>query len=299
MPETFATPAEAADGYARWVHRTGLAETTATTYARWVADFLGWVDEHGAAYADALRDPDVRDYAARDWRRMLLTGRELAPRSVALAMAAIGSFYDWLGLGRPPGVGVDLPDSNREGLGDEANLRAFLRAAKRAGHRDYAMVTLMALAGPRAAEVAALNVDDVAITDRTGRVQVRYGKGGKPRTLEVGPQIRDALRAWLADRATWPAAASSRALFLARGGERLSVRSIQDRVARIGEDAGVGRVSPHKLRHTFGRRWMESGGDVVALQRQMGHRALSTTALYAKPSQRYLEEQAARMDVEL
>lgn len=296
-PDTWSTPSEAIEGYVRWVHRTGLMPSTTESYERLVRAFGAWLESKAPAYASALTDEYERDYAVRDFRRDLLTTRSLAPRTVAQYMSAVGSFFTWLGLGRPTNAGVDVPASSRTGVQEADQMRAVLRAAQRRGARDFALVATAMLAGPRVSEIEALNLDDVAITDRKGQMQVRYGKGGKPRTIELGPQVREALRGWLAERPGWRGA-DSPALFLSRTGRRMPERTIQHAVARVGEAAGVD-LSPHILRHTYGRRWIEQGGDIVSLQGQMGHASLATTALYAKPSAAYLEAQAGAMDVEL
>jgi site-specific recombinase XerD len=40
------------------------------------------------------------------------------------------------------------------------------------------------------------------------------------------------------------------------------------------------RLTPHVLRHTFARKFLESGGDVGQLQRLLGHKHLSSTQVY-------------------
>lgn len=289
----FTTPSAAAAAYTRWLERTRYADRTKEQYARRVAHFTTWLEDHGPEYADALIDEDVRDYAARDFRRELLTVRKHSPASVGLYMSVLGSFFEWVGLGRPRGVHVDVPPSTSVGITDEATLRAVFRAAHRRGPRDYAMVTLMALAGLRVGELAALDVDDVLVHGRQGYVQVRYGKGGKPREVPLGSQARDAVAGWMRERGDAPGP-----LFTAAGGRRLSVRSVQYAVNQVGKSVGVA-LRPHLLRHTYGRRFVESGGDLVALQHTMGHSAVSTTARYARPSREFLAAHVDRLGVDL
>ena len=48
-------------------------------------------------------------------------------------------------------------------------------------------------------------------------------------------------------------------------------------VKRAGERVGLTNISPHILRHSFAVHWARQGGDLVKLQRQLGHTKLSTT----------------------
>jgi len=48
-------------------------------------------------------------------------------------------------------------------------------------------------------------------------------------------------------------------------------------VKKAGELIGEPWIHPHTLRHTFAVHWAEGGGDLLRLQRQLGHKRLSTT----------------------
>jgi integrase/recombinase XerC len=290
------TPDDAADRYARFIWRTGLGDTTKAVYEQRVRSFLTWLAGAGEQYADALTDEHVRDYACRDYRRMLLTQAKRAPATVSQHMSALGSFYDYLELGKPRGVSVEVPDSEKLGL-ESDDLRRLLRACERRGPRDSAIGQLLFHAGVRVGEFAALDVDDVLLTDRTGRVDVRYGKGGKPRQVPLNAQARDALRTWLAERATMKGA-DTPPLFLSSRGTRLAVRSIQDLIHKAGLAAGV-HVSPHVLRHTFVRGLLEQGVNIVTAQELAGHKNLNTTRIYAKPRWESKESAVEKLGVEL
>ncbi len=297
MPTTFETPTAAAEAYERWVRRTGLSDRTMETYATQTRRFTDWLESKGTAYHGAIVDPDERDYAVRDYRRELLTVKRHAPRTVAQHLSSIGSFYDWIGLGRCEGVGVDIPDPERTGIEAEADRRAVLRAAQRRGTRDYAIIGLMMFAGPRAEEASFLDVDDVAITERSGQMLIRYGKGGKPRKMPLMPPARDALRPWLRERED-RARADERALFVGRTGARLGKRSIQNVLAEVSEASGI-RVTPHVLRHTFAHFYLENGGDVVTLQKLLGHASLESTRIYLNRSESAVAEQMNDMRFEV
>jgi site-specific recombinase XerD len=146
------------------------------------------------------------------------------------------------------------------------------------------------LSGPglRLAEAAALDVDDVPTTERTGAVHVRAGKRERPRTVPLPADARSLLRCWLTERAQHPAARRGEpALWLGRRG-RLSARQLQRIAAELGADARLVDVSAHTLRHTAATRWLRAGVDVVVVAGLLGHASLDTTRTYALPTDREL-----------
>ena len=87
-------------GYDGWLTRQPLAARTREAYLAQVRDFVTWLagSEHGAR---ALGDPDVRDWAVRDYKRYVKTFKRWGPASVNQALVAIDNFYRSRGAGRP------------------------------------------------------------------------------------------------------------------------------------------------------------------------------------------------------
>ena len=135
-----------------------------------------------------------------DWRRRLVD-RRLAPSTVNLALAAATSLLDSRTL-RPPAVRrVEVDPKQARALSRE-QLRALQRETDRlASSRDRAIVQLLMLTGIRIGELGALEVGDVRLTQRTGELIIRHGKGDRRRILPLNRPARAALREWLADRA--------------------------------------------------------------------------------------------------
>ncbi len=80
------------------------------------------------------------------------------------------------------------------------------------------------------------------------------------------------------------ALAATDALWLARGGGRLTSVAIDLVVRRLATDAGV-KVSGHVLRHTCVTNLIRSGADIVLVAELAGHRRLDTTRRYSLPSE--------------
>jgi integrase/recombinase XerC len=270
------SPTEVLDGYLAHLERSPLSANTRRAYGQVARRYLEWLAGRGSD--EALSDRFARDHAVRDYRRELKD--RLAPTSVNLALAGLDHLYRFLRLGPPRVRREPLPALAPRAL-EEGELRAFLRAAERRDRpRDSALVALMALAGLRLAEVAGLDVDDVAISARRGVATVRHGKGDVGRSVPLGAEARALVETWLRVR---PAVASP-ALFLGPTGERLTPRSLARIVGRIGADAGLS-LSAHVLRHTFVTRLVRAGHDVVLVAELAGHRSLETTRRYALPTE--------------
>lgn len=142
--------------------------------------------------------------------------------------------------------------------------------------RDKAMFRLMLDVGLRVEEVAQLRVNDLLVTseDSLGRLRV-LGKGSKERFVWLMPETLEVVQAWLAQRLP----VNDERMFITRRKRGFSVRGIQERLAHYGRLAGV-EISPHQLRHTFGRRMAEAKMPVTSLAALMGHAQVTTTQIY-------------------
>jgi integrase/recombinase XerC len=153
--------------------------------------------------------------------------------------------------------------------------------------RDQALFEVLYGAGLRISEACNLDVGDITADGDGGRVNVRQGKGRKDRIVPLGSKAWQAVSAWLPHRgaflaATERAAPEPHALFLSRRGQRLGPREARRRLDRRETLAGVKRVSPHALRHSFATHLLGEGADLRSIQEMLGHASLRTTQRYAQ-----------------
>jgi len=149
--------------------------------------------------------------------------------------------------------------------------------ANRRRVRDYALLDT----GARIGEASGLGWRDLSI-DGDGPTLRLWGKTGE-RLVPVGDETARALRQLDGDE-LWRSE---------RSGEPLTVGGLQKAVQRAVRRAGlVG--GPHLLRHTFGKLYVLRGGDLVSLQRLMGHASVSTTRLYLELDLRDVRRQHAK-----
>lgn len=154
--------------------------------------------------------------------------------------------------------------------------------------RDVAMFELFYSSGLRLSELAALNMSDLDLADKS--LIVRSGKGGKGRLLPVGSKAIAAINNWLPLRLN-RLAIDETAVFTSNRGKRLGLRSIELRLELWCKKKGiVEHIYPHKLRHSFASHLLESSQDLSAVQELLGHSSLSTTQIYTHLNFQHLAE---------
>ena len=67
-------------------------------------------------------------------------------------------------------------------------------------------------------------------------------------------------------------------------------------VAKYAQLAGLEHVTPHVLRHSFAKQVLDTGTDLVAVAKLLGHERLDTTARYTQPTERDLERAVERLE---
>jgi len=282
-------------GYESWLKSQPLAARSREAYLAQVREFVTWLagSEHGG---QALADPHVRDWAVRDYKRFVKTTKRWGPASANQALAAIDNFYRSLGAGRPEVAREELAQTAPRAL-TAAEQRTFLRFVEACpSGRDRAIATVFFYAGLRLSELATLDMSDIAVSARRGRVKIREGKGDAYREVPLNRPCRHALDEWFAARADQVVARAGAdggdarelpepsALWLSRSGTRMSTRAVDFVIRRLAAEAGL-ELSAHVLRHTCVTNLIRSGADVVLVAEIAGHRRLDTTRRYSLPSQ--------------
>lgn len=269
------TPAAAVRGWLA-ARRSRL---TRQAYAREIVAFGRWragaaVDPETAIEAAAVAQLDELAH----WRDEL--AERYAPATVALKLSAVRSFFRFLA---GAGLRADNPAAFVEGPTVAAELqerpyleapdvRRLLAAAAATGdprnrRRNWCLVTLGASVGLRRAEIAGLTVGDLDVERRALTV---CGKRGKVRVLGLTPRIVSELSALAGDRS------ADTLLF------GVSVRRIDQILRELARRAELdpSQVAPHALRRSFGTLYLDRGGDLDTLRRQLGHSSPATTARY-------------------
>ena len=141
------------------------------------------------------------------------------------------------------------------------------------GLRNLALVRMLLDTGLRASELCNLRLDDLNLA--TGEIRVLSGKGGKDRHVAVGVRTLAALHVYVYRYRPEPALpALGEPLFLRQEGYPLTRGSLYLCIRRLRARCGIPRLTVHLFRHTFAVSYLKAGGDVLTLQRILGHTSL-------------------------
>ena len=164
----------------------------------------------------------------------------------------------------------------REVLSDES-LESIRDTCTRS--RDLAMVDLLASTGMRVGELVKLNREDINFTERECVV---FGKGNKQRIVYFNARAKIHLQQYLNERSD-----QNEALFVSLNNpqRRLQISGVEVRLRKIGREANVPRVHPHKFRRTLATMAIDKGMPVEQVQKLLGHVKIDTTMHYAMVSQ--------------
>jgi integrase/recombinase XerD len=266
-----------------------LSATTVVTYATEVRSFLAFMQDAGVSLAGAGAQ-EVSNYLIR--RRV----DNIDPRTLAKSASAIRSFYRFLVL-------EGHSETNPARLIDPAHVTAriprYLAAedvdtlldacdpVSLLGRRDRALFELIYSCGLRVSEAVGLTVDRVSLPERAVRVM---GKGSRERMVPMGERAYEQVKRYMSDvRPSLVGRTAVNAVFLGRGGKKLSRKTVWKSFKKLAAKAGLdGKV--HTLRHSFATHLLQGGADLRSVQELMGHADISTTQIYTHVSQDVLKK---------
>lgn len=175
----------------------------------------------------------------------------------------------------------------------EVEVRALIGACSTrgiTGHRNRALLAILWRTGVRISEALELRPHDVDF--KNGTVRVRLGKGLKPRTTVLSDlDALPLIERWLEERGKLQAVGQGAPLLCTLKGTPTDPSYARHLLPRLAERAGLERrVHPHGLRHTHAADLALAGVPVLAIQQQLEHTSLVTTA-------NYLRRVGVRLDV--
>ena len=143
--------------------------------------------------------------------------------------------------------------------------------------RDLAILSLFLGSGIRVSELVGLDIEDVDFSINSFMIT---RKGGNKAILYFSEEVAAPLKAYMALRKEMsPAPGSESALFLSLQNKRMSVRAVEIMVKKYATAAAPlkRRLSPHKLRSTFGTNLYHETGDIYLVADVLGHKDVNTT----------------------
>ncbi len=141
--------------------------------------------------------------------------------------------------------------------------------------RDNAIITLFLGTGIRVSECVGLNIDDIDFNQNAIKVT---RKGGSHAILYFPEEVADALKEWMKKRSTLPLDKDEKALFISLQNKRMCVRAVEKMIKKFAQESSpLKKISPHKLRSTFGTNLYRETQDIYIVADVLGHKDVNTT----------------------
>lgn len=314
VPPATITILDTLSAFAQWLESRHRPNTQ-RLYGQTLRRFATWLQD---AYPTL---PLVGHLGPRDSARYreLLRGQQRQPATINTALAALHCWGAWCVAA---GLRPDNPFAATQRIRTEDTQRApkalsapqqdaLLKATTllRQPARAHVIVSLLLHTGLRVAELCALRWSDLTMGERVGELRVRNGKGGVARTVPLNVEVRRALWTWVAattDRGDavppqqrprwtadhvavlrpWMEQHAAAPVIPSQKGGPLQVRAVQKLIAAAAAHARITdpAVTPHTLRHTYATQLVTNGAPLTVVATLLGHRSLTTTAIYTKPS---------------
>lgn len=186
---------------------------------------------------------------------------------------------------------ADLLDIAEDGSGLSTTQKRFHSATK---IRDLAILTLFLGTGIRISELVGLDIDDV---DYDSNMFVITRKGGNQERLSFGDEVKRALLEYMEQRKEIvPYEGSEQALFLSLQRKRITVRAVENLVVKYASVASpLKKITPHKLRSTYGTMLYQESNDIYLVADVLGHKDINTTRKHYAALSEEKRKTAAKM----
>lgn len=151
-----------------------------------------------------------------------------------------------------------------------------LRTCSFSEYRNWVMTNYFLSTANRLETVRNILIKDIRFDDN--EIYLRHVKNRKPYTIPLQKDLRKILMEYLEYRQGEP----DDYLFCNENDDKkpLSNESIKTAISRYNLKRGVSKTSVHRYRNTFAKFWIINGGDLIRLQKILGHKSLSMVLKY-------------------
>lgn len=219
-------------------------------------------------------------------------------KGLARKMSALRSFYAYFfkrqTIEKNPTLLVDMPKLHDKAIIrlDTDEVAALLEYVEHGGdgltgqrrvyfektkNRDLAILTLLLGTGIRVSECVGLDIRDVDFKNNGIKVT---RKGGNEMVVYFGEEVENALKMYLytTRQSTAPLPGHENALFLSTQRKRIGVQAVENMVKKYARQITPNKkITPHKLRSTYGTALYKETGDIYLVADVLGHKDVNTT----------------------
>ncbi len=217
-------------------------------------------------------------------------------RAIKRKLSSLRTFYNYFYkhelIDNNPAIKVDMPKIHEKAivrldvdevaqLLDEVESGEKLSSRQQMYHertkvRDLAILTLLLGTGIRVSECVGLDLNDVDFKNNGIKV---HRKGGAEVIVYFGDEVMEALSDYIEERQMiTPVEGHGNALFLSMQNRRITVRAVENLVKKYSKlVTNVKKITPHKLRSTYGTTLYQETGDIYLVADVLGHKDVNTT----------------------
>ena len=154
--------------------------------------------------------------------------------------------------------------------------RQELRYHDKTKVRDEALLILFLGTGIRVSELVGLDLQDINFRENAIKV---HRKGDYDAIVYFGDEVALALKSYLEERKLIiPKSGSENAFFLSLQKSRITVRAVEKLVKKYASRVtSLKKITPHKLRSTYGTNLYKASGDIYLVADVLGHKDVNTT----------------------
>jgi integrase/recombinase XerD len=268
----------------------GLAKNTISSYTHDLKLYLDFLQEKGISSYDDVNSKITREFASR-------LQEDFDSSSVGRTLSALKGLHKFLlregyvetdPLSNTPTPKKAFKLPNVITIDEVNKLLNSSFPPTHQGLRDRAILELLYATGMRISEIAYLRLGDLDLEEGFVRV---LGKGSKERVIPVGSKALEATINYLkAGRPRLARGVLDESLFLNVRGKGMTRQGFWKILKAYARRAGLERVTPHTLRHSFATHLLKGGADLRAVQEMLGHASISTTQVYTHISRDDLRE---------
>ena len=261
--------------------------------------FRDWsIDAFTVDVLDQLTAVDLEEY--EEYLKVYQAGDKTetnGERGLKRKMSSLRSFYAYYFkremIHTNPTVLVDVPKIHQKSIirleadevallldyiehgGDDLTGQKKVYYEKTKDH-DLALVTLLLGTGVRVSECVGLDIEDVDFKNNGIKVT---RKGGNEMVVYFGPEVEKALKNYLEVRKNIiPVEGHEHALFYSTQRKRIGVQAVENLVKKYARQVTTTKkITPHKLRSTYGTALYQETGDIYLVADVLGHKDVNTT----------------------
>lgn len=249
----------------------GCSKSTLNSYKNTINAFKKYLDKDITNLEEITKD-DIRGFLSQQEAK----GKKKT--SIAQNLGVLKNFFMWLEyenyIFKNPAKTImyKVPKVQKHALTTD-ELESIYKNCRTI--KEKALIHFLANTGCRVSEVTGLKLSEV---DFDKNIATVFGKGSKTRQVFFNDETKKYLKANQKKN-------KSQYLFYSEKNNRKPIErfAVEACVRRLGERIGLDRnLHPHIFRHSFATNALNSGMNLIDIQKLLGHSDLSTTQIYAE-----------------